>query len=62
MEDLEAAEIIKSLAAGSSPTDVSALLSPDIGRAPFLAAQSLEARPVKHGQLEVEQASAARIR
>jgi len=115
MEDLKAAEIIKSLAAGSSPADASTLQSPDVVRALFLAAESLEARArgtrrnsslprnagktwtpeederllaafdggtavealatahertragiearlVKHGRLEVEQAPAARIR
>ena len=44
MEDLKAAEIIKSLAAGSSPADASTLQSPDVVRAMFLAAESLEAR------------------
>jgi hypothetical protein len=115
MEDLRAAEIIKSLAAGSSPTNVPALQLPDVVRALCLAAESLEARArgarrnsslprnagktwtpeederlpaafaggttvvalaaahertragiearrVKHGQLQVEQAPAARIR
>jgi hypothetical protein len=115
MEDTKAAEIVKSLAAGSSPTDAATLQSPDVVRALFLAAESLEARArgarrssglprnagkawtpeedgrllaafdsgttvealttahertragiearlVKHGRLEVEQAPAARIR
>lgn len=44
MEDLQAAEIIKSLAAGSSPADAATLQSPDVVRALFLAAESLEAR------------------
>jgi len=44
MEDLKAAEIIKSLAAGSSPSDAATLQTPDVVRALFLAAESLEAR------------------
>ena len=44
MEDLKAAEIIKSLAAGSCPTDAATLQAPDVVRALFLAAESLEAR------------------
>jgi len=44
MEDLKAAEIIKSLAAGSTPTDAATLQSPDVVRALFLAAESLEGR------------------
>lgn len=44
MEDLKAAEIVKSLAAGSSPADAAMLQSPDVVRALFLAAESLEAR------------------
>jgi len=44
MEDLKAAEIVKSLAAGSSPADASILQSPDVVRALFLAAESLESR------------------
>jgi hypothetical protein len=115
MEDLKAAEILKSLAAGSAASDAAALQSPDVVRALFLAAESLEtrartarrngtlprnagktwtqeeddrlltgfdggatvdalaathertragieARLVKHGRLEAEQAGAARIR
>ena len=44
MEDLKAAEIIKSLAAGGGPVDAAALQTPDVVRALFLAAESLEAR------------------
>ena len=44
MEDLKAAEIIKSLAAGSCPTDAATLQAPDVVRALVLAAESLEAR------------------
>lgn len=50
MEDLRAAEILKFLAAGSDPSDgarlpdVAALQSPDVVRALYLAAESLEAR------------------
>jgi hypothetical protein len=50
MDDLRAAEILKSLAAGLDPadgralTDVTTLRSPDIARAMFLAIDSLEAR------------------
>ena len=44
MEDLKAAEIVKSLAAGTGPADATALQSPDVVRALFLAAESLEAR------------------
>ena len=44
MEDIRAAEILKSLAAGSDATDVATLQSPDVVRALFLAAESLEAR------------------
>ena len=121
MDDLKAAGILKSLAAGTDPAmggplaDVGVLQSPDIVRALFLAADSLEtrmrqsrrtgnlprnagkpwsadedmrllqafdggatvdvlaaahertragieARLVKHGRLELEQAPAARIR
>jgi hypothetical protein len=115
MEDIKAAEILKSLAAGGAAADAAALQSPDVVRALFLAAESLEsrartarrtgnlprnagktwtqeeddrlitgfdggatidalavthertragieARLVKHGRLEAEQASAARIR
>ena len=77
MEDLRAAEILKSLAAGDAPAGVEALQSPDVVRAMFLAAESLEARAraahertragiearlVKHGRLEAEQAGAARMR
>lgn len=121
MDDVRAAEILRSLAAGSDPVrgeplaDVAALQSPDVVRALFLAAESLEARTrlarrsgnlprnagktwtqeeddrllagfdggvtvealavahertragiearlVKHGRLEIEQAGAARIR
>jgi hypothetical protein len=73
MEDLKAAAIIKSLAAGSSPADAATLQTPDVVRALFLAAEALatahertkagiEARLVKHGRLDAEQAPAARIR
>jgi hypothetical protein len=121
MDDIKAAEILKSLAAGVDPaegralTDVAALQTPDVVRALFLAADSLElrtrqqrrqsnlprnagkpwsqeederllkafdggatvdqltgahertragieARLVKHGRLEAEQAPAARVR
>jgi hypothetical protein len=115
MEDIKAAEILKSLAAGDNTADAATLQSPDVVRALFLAAESLEARArgarrnsslprnagktwtveederllagfdggttvealaaahertragiearlVKHGRLEVEQAPAARIR
>jgi hypothetical protein len=115
MEDIKAAEILKSLAAGDNAADAAILQSPDVVRALFLAAESLEARArgvrrnsrlprnagrtwtaeederllagfdggttvealaaahertragiearlVKHGRLEVEQAPAARIR
>jgi hypothetical protein len=121
MDDIKAAEILKSLAAGMDPTlgqpltSVAPLQSPDVVRALFLAADSLEmrlrqtrrqstlprnagkpwsaeeddrllagfdagtkvdelaathertragieARLVKHGRLEVEQAPAARMR
>ena len=44
MEDLKAAEILKSLAAGTAPADAEALQSPDVVRAMFLAVESLEAR------------------
>lgn len=50
MDDVKAAEILKSLAAGVSPDDGSSLpagtplQSPDVVRALFLAADSLEAR------------------
>jgi hypothetical protein len=50
MEDIKAAEILKYLASGVSPTgdaplpEVPALQSPDVVRALFLAADSLEAR------------------
>jgi hypothetical protein len=44
MEDLQAAEIIKSLASGSRPHDAATLQTPDVVRALFLAAESLEAR------------------
>jgi hypothetical protein len=44
MEDLKAAEILKSLAAGSDAGDATALQSPDVVRALFVAAESLEAR------------------
>jgi hypothetical protein len=50
MDDLKAAEILKSLAAGADPTagtplvDVASLQVPDVVRALFLAADSLEAR------------------
>jgi hypothetical protein len=44
MEDIKAAEILKSLAAGSDATDATALQSPDVVRALFVAAESLEAR------------------
>jgi len=50
MDDIKAAEILKSLAAGVSPDDGSSLpagtplQSPDVVRALFLAADSLEAR------------------
>lgn len=49
MDDQKAAEILKSLAAGTDPaggslTDVTALQSPDVVRALFLAADSLESR------------------
>ena len=121
MDDIKAAAILKSLAAGTDPThggalsDVAACQTPDVVRALFLAADSLEsrtrqqrrqstlprnagkpwspeederllqsfdggatvdeltalhertragieARLVKHGRLEVEQAPAARLR
>lgn len=115
MEDIKAAEILKSLASGDNTADAATLQSPDVVRALFLAAESLEARAraarrnsslprnagktwtaeederllagfdggaavealaaahertragiearlVKHGRLEVEQAPAARIR
>mgnify|MGYP001764412718 FL=1 len=121
MDDVKAAEILKSLAAGMDPagghplTSIAPLQSPDVVRALFLAADSLEmrvrqsrrqstlprnagkpwvaeedqrllaefdsgtrvdelaarhertragieARLVKHGRLEVEQAPAARVR
>ena len=44
MEDLRAAEILKSLAAADAPASAEALQSPDVVRAMFLAAESLEAR------------------
>jgi hypothetical protein len=44
MEDIKAAEILKSLAAGGDATDATALQSPDVVRALFVAAESLEAR------------------
>ena len=44
MDDLKAAEIIKSLAAGSGPADATTLQTPDVVRALFLAAEALEAR------------------
>jgi hypothetical protein len=50
MEDTKAAEILKSLASGTSPAgdgplpEVPALQSPDVVRALFMAADSLEAR------------------
>lgn len=50
MDDIKAAEILKSLAAGVSPDDGSSLpagtplQSPDVVRALFLAADALEAR------------------
>jgi hypothetical protein len=44
MEDIKAAEILKSLAAGSESAEVAMLQSPDVVRALFLAAESLEAR------------------
>jgi hypothetical protein len=50
MDDIRAAEILKSLAAGIDPAqgsalaDVAALQAPDVVRALFLAADSLEAR------------------
>lgn len=115
MDDTRAAGILKSLAAGEAPDDGARLQTPDVVRALFLAAESLEARArlarrnsglprnagkpwsqeederllarfdggatvdalatahertragiearlVKHGRLEAEQASAARMR
>jgi hypothetical protein len=44
MEDIRAAEILKSLAAGSDGADVATLQSPDVVRALFLAAEALDAR------------------
>jgi len=50
MDDVKAAEILKSLAAGMDPatgrplTSIAALQSPDVVRALFLAADSLEMR------------------
>jgi hypothetical protein len=50
MDDTRAAEILKSLAAGVDPTagthlvDIAALQAPDVVRALFLAADSLESR------------------
>lgn len=50
MEDTRAAEILKSLASGTSPdgdgplSEIPVLQSPDVVRALFLAADSLEAR------------------
>jgi hypothetical protein len=44
MEDIKAAEILKSLATGSDANDATALQSPDVVRALFVAAESLEAR------------------
>lgn len=44
MEDIKAAEILKSLAAGSDAADATVLQSPDVVRALFVAAESLEAR------------------
>jgi len=44
MEDLKAAGILKALAAGNEPADAATLQSPDVLRALFLAAESLEAR------------------
>ena len=44
MDDIRAAEILKSLAAESSPVGDAALQSPDVVRALFLGAESLEAR------------------
>jgi len=44
MEDIKAAEILKSLAAGENAADAATLQSPDVVRALFLAAESLEAR------------------
>jgi hypothetical protein len=44
MEDLKAAEILKSLAAGHEPADAAVLQSPDVVRALFLGAESLEGR------------------
>lgn len=44
MEDLKAAEILKSLAAGEVPADAALLQSPDVVRALFLGAESLEGR------------------
>ena len=44
MDDTRAAEILKSLAANESGGDGAVLQSPDVVRALFLAAESLEAR------------------
>ena len=44
MDDTRAAEILKSLAAGEAGVEAAALQSPDVVRALFLAAESLEAR------------------
>lgn len=44
MDDTRAAGILKSLAAGEAPDDGGRLQSPDVVRALFLAAESLEAR------------------
>ena len=44
MEDIKAAEILKSLAAGDNDADAATLQSPDVVLALFLAAESLEAR------------------
>jgi len=44
MEDLKAAEILKSLAANDDAAAAATLQSPDVVRALFVAAESLEAR------------------
>ncbi len=62
MEDLKAAEILKSLAAGHELADAAMLQSPDVVlAAPHERTRAgIEARLVKHGRLEAEQG--ARLR
>jgi len=70
MDDIKASAILKSLAAGVSPDDGSSLLAAFDGGATIdtltqaheRTRAGIEARLVKHGRLDAEQAPAARIR